>query len=209
MAAATVNRYLALIRSILRAAKNEWEWIDAIPRVRLLKEPNGRVRWITQEEARRLINELPGHLAAMARFSLSTGLRRSNVTQLRWSEVDMELAQAWVRADDSKTDVAISVPLNSDALAVLREQIGKHDGVRLYLQEWSCQANKYKGLVFRIETGGNHGFSMARFAPHMGIVACAKWHAIARTDGVGRLENLQDSLAICALGKWATTYRGR
>ncbi|RLA43377.1 MAG: site-specific integrase, partial [Gammaproteobacteria bacterium] len=28
----TVNRYLALVRAILRMARDEWEWIDKIPR---------------------------------------------------------------------------------------------------------------------------------------------------------------------------------
>jgi len=35
----TANRYLALIRAILRMARDEWEWIDKIPKVRLFKEP--------------------------------------------------------------------------------------------------------------------------------------------------------------------------
>ena len=62
----TVNRVLALLRSILNAAKNEWEWIDAIPKIRILPEPVGRVRWLS-------IEELPIHIAAMARFALATG----------------------------------------------------------------------------------------------------------------------------------------
>ena len=35
-APATVNRYLAVIRSILRMARDEWQWIDSFPRIRLL-----------------------------------------------------------------------------------------------------------------------------------------------------------------------------
>ena len=33
---ATVNRRLALIRSVLRVARDEWHWIDTMPKVRLL-----------------------------------------------------------------------------------------------------------------------------------------------------------------------------
>ncbi len=33
----TANRYLALIRSILRTARDDWEWIDHIPRIRLFR----------------------------------------------------------------------------------------------------------------------------------------------------------------------------
>ncbi|KTD63427.1 phage integrase [Legionella santicrucis] len=38
-----------------------------------------RIRWLTIGEANRLLKELPSHLKDMADFSLSTGLRASNV----------------------------------------------------------------------------------------------------------------------------------
>ena len=37
--ASTANRYLALLRAILRRARDDWEWIELIPRVRLFPEP--------------------------------------------------------------------------------------------------------------------------------------------------------------------------
>jgi hypothetical protein len=33
---ATVNRYLAILRSLLRMTRDAWQWIDSIPKVRLL-----------------------------------------------------------------------------------------------------------------------------------------------------------------------------
>lgn len=79
---ATVNRTLALLRAIMNRAKNEWRWIDETPFVRLLTVNDERIRWLTQTEAKRLIKELPEHLAAMTQFSLATGLRESNVVEL-------------------------------------------------------------------------------------------------------------------------------
>ena len=125
--AATVNRYLALIGSVLRAARDDWEWIPNIPRVRLLKEPSKRVRWLTKDEAHRLLAELPEHLADMAAFTLATGMRRSNVTGLRWDAVDMERRTAWVHPDQSKSRRAIAVPLNADAMHILEKLVGRHD----------------------------------------------------------------------------------
>ena len=55
----------------------------------MLPESIKRVRWLTRDEADRLIAELSLHLANMVRFSLETGLRRSNVTGLQWSQVDL------------------------------------------------------------------------------------------------------------------------
>lgn len=124
---ATVNRLLEIIRVILNTARKEWEWIDHAPHVRLLKTDNVRIRWITREEAKRLLSCLPAHLQAMAAFSLATGLRRANVTGLEWSQVDLSRRVAWIHGDQSKSGRPIGVPLNQEAVAVLQSQIGKHE----------------------------------------------------------------------------------
>ncbi|MGB4497241.1 MAG: tyrosine-type recombinase/integrase [Methylococcaceae bacterium] len=123
----TVNRILALIRAVLNAAKNEWEWLDFVPAIKLLPEKASRIRWLTQREAATLLSELPEHLKAMMQFSLATGLRESNVTSLEWSQIDRQRRCAWIDAENSKSKKAIAVPLNDDALSVLRLQMGKHE----------------------------------------------------------------------------------
>ncbi len=123
---ATVNRSMEVVRAILRKAANEWEWIDRAPAVRMLPEPKRRIRWLTYEEAERLIGELPEHLAEMARFSLATGLRKANVTGLEWSQVDLERRVAWIHPDQAKGRKAIGIPLNAKAILVLRRQVRKH-----------------------------------------------------------------------------------
>jgi len=106
---ATVNRLLELIRAILRQCVNEWEWLDRAPSVRMLKEPTRRIRFLTREEAQRLLAALPEHLADMAAFSLATGLRASNVTRLQWSQVDLARRLAWIHPDQAKARKAIRV----------------------------------------------------------------------------------------------------
>lgn len=127
VANSTVNRLLEVLRALLRRAEREWEWLDRAPHVRMLKEPKRRVRWLTRDDAQRLLSELPNHLQEMMRLSLATGLREANVTQLKWSQVDLSRHCAWIEADQAKTGRAISVPLNEDAIAVIKRQIGKHD----------------------------------------------------------------------------------
>jgi integrase len=124
---ATVNRMLAVLRAVLRRAALEWEWSDRVPRVRLLPEPKRRVRFLTRDEADKLLAQLPEHLAEMARFSLATGLRQANVMGLRWEQVDLERRHVVIHADQAKARKAIAVPLNAEAVLVLRRQVGKHD----------------------------------------------------------------------------------
>ncbi len=105
---ATVNRTLEVLRAILRRCVYQWEWLDRAPQVRMLKEPTRRVRFLTREEARRLLAALPEHLSVMAAFSLATGLRRSNVTGLQWTQVDLVRRQAWIHPDQAKARIAIA-----------------------------------------------------------------------------------------------------
>ncbi len=123
----TANRIVQFVRVILNKSHKEWGWLDTVPSVKLLEEPKRRIRFLTQEEATRLLDELPEHLNLMARFSLATGLRKSNVTGLEWSQVDLTRRKAWVHHDQAKAGKAIPVPLNNEAILVLRECQDKHD----------------------------------------------------------------------------------
>ncbi len=123
----TANRYSALIRAILRKAAFEWDWLEAVPKVRMYKEASRRIRWLTREQADTLIKELPTHQANAARFALATGLRHSNVLGLTWSQVDLSRQLAWIHPDQAKSRKAIAVPLNMTAMNVLESLHGKHD----------------------------------------------------------------------------------
>ena len=126
VANSSVNRVMEVVRAVLRKAAIEWEWLDRAPMMRMLPEPKRRIRFLTQGEADRLVATLPEHLAAMVRFSLETGLRRSNVTGLEWSQVDLIKRTAWIHADQAKARKPIAVPLSGAAVIVIREQLGKH-----------------------------------------------------------------------------------
>lgn len=126
VAPATVNRYMALVRAILRRACHDWEWIDRVPKVGMLRVGEGRIRALSRDEYARLLAELPEHLRDMAQFSVATGLRQSNVTRLRWDQVSMERRHLWVSAHDHKNGRAHAVPLNQLALDVLGRRAGSH-----------------------------------------------------------------------------------
>ena len=79
---ATVNRYLALIRCLFRMARDEWQWIVAFPKIRLLGGEVERDRWLTREEAIRLVAVCPPHVSALVRFALATGCRAGEISGL-------------------------------------------------------------------------------------------------------------------------------
>jgi integrase len=185
----TVNRTLEVIRAVLRKAAHDWDWLDKVPMIRMLPEPKRRIRWITRDEAGRLVTALPEHLAAMVRFSLETGLRRSNVTGLLWSQVDLARRTAWIHPDQAKARKAIAVPLSAAAVIVIREQIGKH----------TTHVFSYRGQsVTQVNTkawrGGLARAGISNFRWHDLRHTWASWHVQAGTP----LHVLQE------LGGWET-----
>jgi len=121
---ATRNRYVALIRAIMRAAQREWGWLDAMPALKTYPEPKRRIRSLTKEQVQRLIQELQPHAADMFLFALATGLRQGNVKHMQWDWVDMDARALYV--PDTKNGEPLGVPLNDVAMSVLTKQIGKH-----------------------------------------------------------------------------------
>ncbi len=93
LTAAAVNRPLALLRHLLRLAHSEWEAIEALPRIRLEKEPQGRLRWLTQEEITRLLEATAKsrnkELCGAVILAVNTGLRLGELIGLSWDRVDL------------------------------------------------------------------------------------------------------------------------
>ena len=123
---ATKNRFIQLIRAILNRAMKQWEWLDSVPYFSLYAEPKKRIRWLTPDEAKRLIAAAPPYMAQMIKFSLATGLRQRNVLTLKWQQVDLQRRVCWYYADETKSGKALGVSLNEIAIQVLTEQQGKH-----------------------------------------------------------------------------------
>ncbi len=76
---ATVNRALELVRRILNVAHQDWRWLRGVPKIRMLKEPRRRVRFLRREEADRLIEALPPHMKPIVEFALATGCRAGEI----------------------------------------------------------------------------------------------------------------------------------
>jgi integrase len=124
---ASRNRYLSTIRKLLNDCER-WEWIERAPKLSAEKEPRKRIRWITKAEALRLLSAIRmDWFRDCTGFALATGMRAGEIFDLHWSQVDLVLRMAWLHPDQCKNGEARGVPLNEDAVEIIRRQIGKHD----------------------------------------------------------------------------------
>jgi len=146
---ATKTAYLAFLRALLRISANEWKWLDRAPTIKTPKAKNKRIRWITQTEANQLICGLPEYLKPVVTFALATGLRKSNITGLEWSQIDMQRKVCWINPEDAKAGKAIGVALNDTACTVLRGQIGRHHQFVFVREVKSIKATG-KGQIYKI-----------------------------------------------------------
>ena len=118
-------RYLAALSHVLTLAV-EWDWLSANPvrNVRKPRQPQGRVRYLSSEELPRLLAacdlSTSSALATVVLIALATGMRRGEITGLRWSDVDLE--QGVLRLHDTKNGERRQIPLLGRALDVLRQQ---------------------------------------------------------------------------------------
>jgi integrase len=125
---ATINRALEVVRRILNVAHQDWRWLRGVAKIRMLKEPRRRVRFLRREEADRLIEALPDHMKPIVQFALATGCRAGEILGLEWSRVALDRKVAWLDHGTTKSGEGRGIPLNADAVAALESTWGQHPG---------------------------------------------------------------------------------
>ena len=123
--AGTLNRYLGVLSPALTFGVKELGWIKANPafNVSRRQEPNGRVRWLSDDERSRLLTEVQKakspYLYPAVIIGISTGARRGEIMGLKWSDVDLEAG--WANLNKTKNKDRRGIPLTGLALDLLRK----------------------------------------------------------------------------------------
>ncbi len=121
----TINRELAILRHLLRLAE-EWGYIAKVPKIRLAREPEGRLRFLAEDEIPRLLAACEAkapkspYLLPIVTVALHTGMRKGEILGLTWERV--EFARSVVRLEQTKSGRRREIPMNQavyDALSSL------------------------------------------------------------------------------------------
>ncbi len=188
----TVNRLLQKIRAVLKKAQREWEVRCEPPYIKMLKEPKIRIRWLTYRESSRLLAALPPHLKDMTVFSLETGLRESNITLLRWDQINFNQQVIFVEGSDIlKGEKPFVVPLSKKAIDILVRQKGKH----------SERVFTYKGKPVRRANG-----KAFRKALERANIENFRWHDLRHTWATWHVQRGTPLEILQELGGW-TDYK--
>ena len=118
---ATINRELSALRRMFTLASQAGR-VRAIPFIRKLKENNVRKGFFTHYEYLSLRDALPPYLRPVVAFAYYTGMRKSEILKLVWSQVDLREGTVRLEVGTTKNDDARTVALPSDLLEELKNQ---------------------------------------------------------------------------------------
>lgn len=120
---------LLLVSAIYRHARREWGYKldNPVAEIRLPSPAPARLRRLTQAEEERLMGALSSCrrpvMSSLVKFALETGMRRSEMLRLRWSDIDFEKRLATLPT--TKNGNPRWVPLTEAAIAALRENLSR------------------------------------------------------------------------------------
>jgi len=119
----TVNRELSALRHMFNLAK-KWKIIRESPmsEVKLLKEEKFKMRILDKVEADLLIDAAAEYLKPIIITALSTGMRRGEILELRWSDIDFIRYNIHIREENSKSKKSRDVPMSSLLAETLKKQ---------------------------------------------------------------------------------------
>jgi len=121
----SANRQLSRVHVLLTICRDIWGIIHHVPRLRPLREPHRKYRFLSEVEEKRLLKHCPLHLWRLVVFLLGTGMRKSEALFLKWEDVyfadEGKRGRAWARVLNTKSGNPHGVPLPKHVTSILLE----------------------------------------------------------------------------------------
>lgn len=142
----SVYHCLSLVRRVLRRAQ-EWELYEGpVPKFRMPRFDNRRMRFLSAEEAKRLLAELKKESDLwfdITLFTLQTGLRAGEIYNLRSFDIDSK--NKYLKIYDAKNRTTRIVYLNKTALKIIKKyKSKKKEGLPLFQENGRLPQSTYR-----------------------------------------------------------------
>lgn len=141
----TIRKELGFFSTCINYAVKSYGWNISNPVKSMLpKKEKGRIRWLTQDEADKLILEAQNmkhspYLINFITLALNTGMRKSEMLNLTWDRVDFNNRLVYLNPKDQKNKNYGSIPLNKGAISALENQIGRDEKWVFYYRKKHIQ----------------------------------------------------------------------
>jgi integrase len=180
----TINKELGFLSAAINAYNldHSTQLFNPVKGLKL-REPEGRLRYLTRDEYARLVSVTDGYLRDFIILGVQTGMRRGEINKLRWDRVDLEHGLINLRSEDTKANKPRSIPINQEARKALERR--KVQGESPYVfpgtkPPYEYLADPKKSFASACKQAGLHDVT-----PHILRHTTASWMAMA---GVPMLE---------------------
>lgn len=122
---ATVNRYLEQLSTILNiAVSNKFIKENPIKQVKKMRCEHHTIRYLTREEETELYKQLPEYLKLIVTVALHTGLRRGNILELRWEQInfDYKFIEVLKNKGNKKIQIPLSETLYNEFIKIRKDE---------------------------------------------------------------------------------------
>ncbi len=126
---AYINKIITILKHMFTKAL-DWELIDEeilkkVRKVKLLKGEIKRLRYLSDEEAERLVFNCEPYLKPIVLTALNTGMRRGEIFGLTWDRVDLK--NRIILLDKTKNGERREVPINDNLYEILNSIVRRLD----------------------------------------------------------------------------------
>jgi len=131
---ATVNRWMACYKHMITLANTDFSMcgrhtVEVTQRVKKEKENPHRQYWLSEEECARLIKASPPHIRPIIIMAIHTGLRRGNIYNLEWKNVNFVSKTCFL--PDTKTNKSQTIPMTA-GIELLLENLPRQGELVFY-----------------------------------------------------------------------------
>lgn len=117
---ATINRELACLKHMFTIAEKlgKYDGKNPVKGTKYLHERQYVMKILDREEIKRLIDASTGYMRPMIILALNTGMRRGEVFNLHWNDIDW--IENYIYIKETKSNVMRKVPMNSIVRSTLK-----------------------------------------------------------------------------------------
>ena len=206
---ATVNRYLAGLKTVLNLAYSEWEAIDKVPVIKLYRESKGRTRILSDSEELALNQWFHSNnpvIADVMTGLIETGMRLSECLGLKVPDINQVERTITLHADSTKSGKSRTLPISERLWPVIEaRRYSKAAGTlfpvsKFYVCDWFSKARKALNMPGVSAHVCRHTFASRMLGRGQSIQVVQKWlgHASIQmtVDRYGHLDitSLKESL---------------
>ncbi|MCR4293427.1 MAG: site-specific integrase [Candidatus Kuenenia sp.] len=132
---ATVNRKLATLKHMINKGV-QWGMapdnaLKQVRNVKMLAENNRRLRFLSIEECKRLIECCHKDLKLIVTVALNTGMRRGEIFGLKWEQVDLN--HGFILLDVTKNGERREIPINTTLEYLFKEMTHSIESVYVFV----------------------------------------------------------------------------